>query len=287
MSEDQRLSWVSKAADEYHQQLKFEQSQEDRTLRLADRSQKDLEENIASGMDILLNDDELTMQDIIDNREDLNPADRRFYIKALTDGVKAQTIPEVYSDLIIRADGGEDIRREARDKYHARSLTYEAYNTIRTMYNTKFGYGGGGVPLKFKRMESYVATRTKPSELNPTTGSLARIANAKAAAWAWMNDNPQASEADAMKEARLIVRDHTFLDQEEFPIANASPRFMVGEDKLTMDIQATLEETNLKFKAGEIGEKFYIEQLNLIDRWSAFAEEEKIRKAQKQAEGER
>jgi hypothetical protein len=270
LSAQKRAAYTQKAMANYRTQLQFLQGQEDRERRDLEREQTTLQQNTSKLMDTKFANDDLTTAEVFANRENLTPAAYRFNIERLTTKRSAQTVPEIYSDLLNRALAGEDVTSEAENAYHNWNLELGSFNKIIDTFNAKWG-GGANIPDKFQQAEEYVDRALKPNDFNPAPGSQFRHAEAKAELWQWFRENPGAGPRSATEEAQRLVKDYSIVDQNSFPINTPTPRFMAGQ-RGVIDYTETLKATDDAFKRGDLSPRAYERQLDLIDKWQAFDE---------------
>jgi len=261
LSAEKRGTYTNAALSNYRTQMQFVQGQEDRERNGLERQQRDTEENTSKLMDTQFASGKLTATEVQANKDKLTPAAYRFNLERVSTGRKATTVPDVYSDLYTRALNGEDVLNEATEEYHGYRLEVAHYNKILDVHKD-----GPKVPAKFTEAEQYVKDAMRPDPANPSFGQPFRHAESVADIREWMKDNKNASAAEAMAAARGIVTDRSLVNQTSFSINTPTPRFMSGNRQM-MDFQATVEATDQAYETGELSEKEYDKQLNLIEQW--------------------
>ncbi|MCK4958888.1 MAG: hypothetical protein KAT00_05800 [Planctomycetes bacterium] len=280
MPEAERQTYQDAAIKEYREALRFEQGQEDRRRQETERAEEEVAENTAKVLDEGFINGTLTLAEVQAEKSNLDAADYRFQLDRAVTGRKATTDAPLYSDLLLRAMRGENIKEEAKGAYRNYQLERGAFDHILGIYNSKNGFGASGTPDKFKKAEEYVEKATKPNELNPSAGSARRQADALKMLWNFMRENPNITEQEALEQATGIVDRFSIVDQGAFSINTPTPKLMVGT-RNSIDIASTLEATDRAFNQGKLTRREYLKELDLLDKWDVF-NDDRQRKAGEQ-----
>lgn len=118
---------------------------------------------------------------------------QRFLAATVEQGGAVKTDPAVYAELTARADRGENVVAQARAAMLNRRLTIADYDKIRNANPTR------------RRLIDYIDTNTQQGFV-PDIALNARLAEAKTAANNWLDENPNASSVEAVRQARIIVK---------------------------------------------------------------------------------
>lgn len=118
---------------------------------------------------------------------------QRFLAATVEQGGAVKTDPAVYAELTARADRGENVVAQARAAMLNGRLTIADYDKIRNAN-----------PIR-RRLIDYIDTNTQQGFV-PDIALNARLAEAKTAANNWLDENPNASSVEAVRQARIIVK---------------------------------------------------------------------------------
>ena len=265
LSSERQMIWLEKANSASEARLRRQISAEDRARREADRLEKVAADALSKEGDQLLYTGQLTVDWVEDNREILDPADYRFYYKAVTTGSEAANNPNVYGNLRFRASDGEDVREEARIALRSGTLNITGYNNI--VNRSEQNSGIGDIPNWYERGDSYISDALRVSDINPNPA--ANLARAKALdEWAqWGRENPNPSPQQARQAYEEIAQSYSLVDTSQMTLAKPMPKFAVGS-RSSLDIGATEAATVDAYQNGEITEQEFNKQAALIQEWS-------------------
>jgi hypothetical protein len=233
-----------------------------RAHTLAESAERDLQDQTSKQGDALVANGELTAAWIEANRERLSAEDFRYFYGALRNPPGAESGPanvEVYADLRERAGLGQDIRDEARAALQKAQIRVQDYNTLTSEVES-------GRPNWYTRGVQFISTAAAVSDLNPEVGAANRKANMLDDWQEWAARNPKASDADAQKAYRQIVREYALVDVEQMLITQRAPTYLVG-DRRAPDLAATEAATVQALQRGDIDEVEAARQAALIDEW--------------------
>ncbi len=118
---------------------------------------------------------------------------QRFLSATVEQGGAVKTDRAVYAELTARADRGENVVAQARAAMLNGRLTISDYDKIRNAN-----------PIR-RRLIDYIDANTQQGFV-PDIALNARLAEAKTAANNWLDENPNASSVEAVRQARIIVR---------------------------------------------------------------------------------
>ena len=274
LSNERQMIWLGKANSASEARLRREISAEDRARREQDRLKKEAVDNLSKEGDQLLYTGQLTVDWVEDNRDVLDPADYRFYYKAVTTGSEAANNPNVYGSLRFRASNGEDVREEARQALRAGTLNITGYNNI--VNRSEQNSGVGDIPNWYERGESFISDALRVSDINPNPA--ANLARAKALdEWAqWGRDNPNPTPQQTRQAYEEIAQSYSLVDTSTMTLAKPLPKFAVG-NRSSLDIGATEAATVDAYQSGEINEQEFNKQAALLKEWADAMEKMKQR----------
>lgn len=264
LSNEQQMIWLEKANSASEARARKAIAEEDRARREADRLEKEAADNMAKAGDELLYTGQLSTDWIEQNKEILDPADYRFYYKAIATGSEASTNVRIYSSLRERASNGEDVRAEARERLRQGTLKVSDYNTL--VNRSEQNIGVVDIPNWFKRGEQYLGSAFRVSDVNPDPAAPQRYADVMDEWNQWATENPNPTLEQARSAYQQIAKDYTLIDTSQMTLTKRMPSFAVG-NRNTMDIEATINATVEAFESGVINEEQFNKQALLIQEW--------------------
>jgi hypothetical protein len=246
-----RLAFEVKAANQVEQLNKSViAQQEQERKRLADEAQKDFDELLAQGS--------LTRSMIVSRRDELNPDDYRYFLKAVTGGA-AESNMNIYSNLLVRASSGQDVTKEAQRRFAQGSISKPDFDRL-----VSISSGSGW----YKRGSQLISGALRVSELNPDPASAQRLANAinDWVQWAQSADPEKITDEKALAEANRIIKEYAIIDTQNNVLTLRAPRYLVGS-KERPDFDATEDATTDALERNEISQQEFNQQAALIQRW--------------------
>lgn len=243
---------------------------EEHAYRMAERAEKERQEQAAAEGDELLRNGKLTPEWIEQNAGRMSASDRRFFYREMTEGGGASTDVDLYADLRSRAGSGEDVRDEARVALQQGRLKLTDYDKIVTAAESNTVAGTGW----HKRGEEYLTRFLKPSELNKTGLEAQTFANALDDWQQWARKNPDATDEQAEAAYRRIAGNYATVKANEIRLVRPAPLYLVG-GRDAPEIDATETATVEAMERGEISRAEFERQAALIQEWRDMLDRER------------
>lgn len=259
LSGEDRTIWIERASARVDSMRREKLAAEDREYRLGERAQKDIQDATSKDGDKLLASGQLSTQWIEGNRDRLSPEDFRYFYGKLTGGGEGHTDSIVYSDLRQRAGTGQDVREQAREALTRGAIKTGDYDRIISEVEQQR-------PGWYKRGVDYIGTSAGVSDLNPDPAAAQRKAQMLDDWTDWAGRNKGATDDQAQKAYREIVKEYAIIDRDKMTLLLRTPSFMVGQ-RNAPDLDATEAATVQAFEAGEIGREEFERQAQLLQRW--------------------
>lgn len=155
---------------------------------------------------------------------------QRFLAATVEQGGAVKTDPAVYAELTARADRGENVVAQARAAMLNGRLTIADYDKIRNANPTR------------RRLIDYIDTNTQQGFV-PDIALNARLAEAKTAANNWLDENPNASSVEAVRQARIIVKNFKLNQRANTVIDEAVKNKLLNEFYYASDGSSAAEPT--------------------------------------------
>lgn len=256
---EQQAIWAGRITSAAEARQRRAIAEEDHAMRRAEHQIKLAGDEASKVGDLMLAQGGLTPAWVEANRRVLDPADYRYFQKALSGEGDAPSDPTVYVDLRDRAGRGEDVRDEARKELHSGRLRKADLDKIYAEVETsRSGW--------YKQGKDYLTAMSGYSEINPTIGA-AQDKAAMHEEWAqWADAHKNATAAEASRAYQDIATSHQLADKAVKLFTLPKPRFLVGErDK--PDIDATEDATMKALKEGRITEDEAAQQALILRAW--------------------
>tara|TARA_R110000822_G_scaffold173299_2_gene312903 strand:+ start:380 stop:1849 length:1470 start_codon:yes stop_codon:yes gene_type:complete len=267
MEPNKRMAMQRAAVQGVEAEMRMNLVKEERALRIQERNERLMNQEITKQGDRLLATGELSEEWIEDNRDTMGPAEYRYFYKQLRDGGNINTDPQQYADLRIRASQGEDVRDEARERVRRGSLGLADYDKL--VNASEANSPASSVPNTYKRGNDYIRSALRVSDINPDPASAQRLASALDDWNQWVADNPDANSTESRQEYMRVTQEYTLIDYEQMTLTKRMPRF-AAVPRTNMDLSQLEQagrETVRAFQAGEISENTLNEQAMLIREW--------------------
>jgi hypothetical protein len=253
-----RVTWTERAAARADSLRRQRLAEEDRSIRLQDRADRDREKATAKTGDQLVANGGLSAQWVEDNRDNLSPDDFRYFYRKLS-GEDTATDAMVYSALRERAGRGEDVRDEARQALQR--------NQIKTTdYDRLVGEVEQQRPGWYKRGSQFITTSSAVSDLNPDPAAAQRKAAMLDDWYRWSTENPKATDDQAEREYKRIVKEYGIIDLSNLTLTKRAPTYLVGT-RNAPDIDASEAATVKAFKDGLMDRPEFERQAKLLAEW--------------------
>lgn len=233
--------------------------EEDQERQRSDRAERDAQDEASKDLDKALAGGALSPRWLEANRERLSAEDYRYGYRRLVGGEEADTNPQVYGDLRMRASRGEDVRNDARDALmKGRIKTSDFDRLVGEVEATR--------PNWYKRGASYLTAASGYSDLNPDPDA-GRKRGDMLDAWAeWADANPKATDDQARKAYQQIESEFSLIDRKRVITNLRAPRFLVG-GRQAPDLEQTAAATKKAFDEGRIDRAELDRQAALLEEW--------------------
>lgn len=263
LSGEQRQIWIERAASRAEGQMRKRGAEEERTYKLEQRAEAEMQEQASKEGDKLLAEGDMSAEWIEANRDTLSQGDYRYFYGQIN-GEGGRTDPIIYSDLRMRAGQGQDVRTEAREQLHQGSIKLDDYNRLLSLVESNST--AGQLSGWYKRGEEFIARSLKPSDLNYDPAAAQRHAAAMDDWYGWAQDNPTATSEVGAKEMRRIVEEYAIIDFQDITLVKRAPSYLVGS-RNAPDLDSTEDATVAAFESGEISREEFEAQARLITEW--------------------
>lgn len=238
------------------------------SVRVAEQAEKDAEKahkqeqkDTARGLYGLAQDGKLKRDEL--DKADIALPDFKALLKQIETPTTVDNL-DTYVDLDARARAGEDVRDGAVEALRSGGITPGSFDKIISRAESAINANSPSTP--FDRGMDFISSGMKPNQLNPAVGAPQRYANAQADFNEFFDRNPEASVAEAMKEARRIVNEYSILELDEITLTLRKPLFFAG-GRQAPDLDATEQRTLDAFDNGEIDAAEFGRQAVLIQQW--------------------
>lgn len=263
---EQQAIWAQRIATASEAKQRRALSDEEQRHRLGERARKEIADDTSKQGDQLLARGALTAGWIEENRDALDPADYRYFYKAMSGDEGAPRNPMIYADLRERAGTGQDVRGEAREALRRGQIRTSDYDRI-------VGNVESERPSWYKRGTQFISTASGVSDINPTPAG-AQVKAAMLDDWdEWATSNPKATGAQAREAYQNIVSEYNIIDTADFLLTKRAPQFLVG-GRNAPDIDATEVATVKAFREGRIGKDEFDRQARLLKEWRTALEKQ-------------
>lgn len=267
---DESLNMTAQQREQYRDRATSEASRLEtlRNARLADIERRDRiarrviadrEDDMARIADTMLFEGDLSSEWLIENRESFSPEDYRRYLDRLQFPNEPTTNPTIYSDLVVRASRGEDVRNLARRHYTDGSIDRSSFNTVVNMSADATGD-------VFRSGADLIEGYFRQSEFGAfDTDREARKVEALSDYASWLRENPEASFEEAEAAARRYAGRHGSM--QAMTARLPAPRYGLGRPVSAQEIDQAEDAAIAAFDAGEIDREALVEELRNLERW--------------------
>ncbi len=270
LSSEKQMMWLEKANAQAEARQRQSNVDEDRLYRDQERAEKRTQQEMSKAGDKLLSTGQLTPDWIERNRDNIGEGDYRYFYKQLREGETGTTNTNIYTNLMLRASNGEDVRDAARGELHSGNLQLKDFDKL--VVRAEKNSPQADVPNWYKRGESYIKETLRVSDMNPDPSAPQRLANAMDEWNTWVDQNKDAKPEDAQKAYRRITDDYQLIKSTTTTLSAPTPTYMVGS-RAAINIDETEAKTVEAFQSNKISEQEFKRQSLLIQQWRQAAEQ--------------
>jgi hypothetical protein len=238
----------------------FESSQrailatQEHSLVMQEKYQKVASDNLSKQGDQLLSQGKLTPDWIEAHHNVLEANEVRYFYKALSGTEEAATNPKTFSDLMLRAAGGEDVRDEAR------TALIENHTLSRQDFSKITGIVDSTRPGWYKRGSQYIADTLKVSELEKDPAGQQSRAYALRDWYDWADQHSQATLSQANEAMDNIANHYRIVPEGKTVLMMRAPQFLIGSRTNPVDengnpdptLKATVRRYQEAVRSGQI-----------------------------------
>jgi len=275
LTSEQRTALFGHADAMLHQRV----ADAEHVHRMAKEEQKDASDNLLKQGIVMSQKGQLTPQWVMGHVHTLEPAALKYLLDE-TSGKATVSDLHTYSDLLTRANHGEDVGTDAQAALFGGQLSKEDYTRISDM-------SAKDLPNRFKQGDEKIRTALQTSQFEVDPARSQSLANARDDFIDYMRENPKATPQEVNEHTDQIIRRYQIVQATQSTLLLPVPDHFVGT-RVAPDIQASKDWLYKDFKEGKINEEVFNREALKLHDWERAqlymeqqAAEAKKRKAEK------